>query len=55
VYGADGSFLARTTGVNAARDRAVVERVDALAGIDGDAGRGGRVEPSIGQWSPTTA
>lgn len=55
VYGADGSFLARTTGVNAAR--IAVDSSERVYTLDyrAVAGRDGRVEPSIGQWSPTTA
>jgi hypothetical protein len=53
VYGSDGAFVARTTGVSAARiavDSA--ERVYAL-GYEAMSGAGGRAEPVISRWVPS--
>jgi hypothetical protein len=52
VYAADGSFVARTTGVNAAR--IAVDSAERVYTLDyrAIAGPGGRTEPSLGQWSP---
>jgi hypothetical protein len=52
VYAADGAFLARTTGVNAAR--IAVDSAERVYTLDyrAIAGLGGRTEPSISQWAP---
>jgi hypothetical protein len=53
VYGPDGSFLARTAGVNAAR--IAVDSAERVYTLDYRriTGPGGRSEPSLGQWWPT--
>jgi hypothetical protein len=52
VYSADGSFLTRTTGVNAAR--IVVDSAERVYTLDYTAikAAGGRTQPVVSQWSP---
>ncbi|MGH3556890.1 MAG: hypothetical protein ACRDTK_05250 [Mycobacterium sp.] len=52
AYSADGSFLTRTTGVNAAR--IVVDSAERVYTLDYTAikAAGGRTQPVVSQWSP---